>query len=472
MKIIIQILNASYCTNLKNVDHDKVLKVILSYPITFSRKGKLYKDISSAYRRNRKFGVGLLPFIKEKLDKYEEDFEIQDLTNTKLLKIKSTKDVKLFEKTLENYQMNAINILDKGINRGIIQAVTAAGKTTIAAALIDKLNKPNTLFIAPTKEIAKNSAKSFEMDLQTNIGFIGDQVKVIEPITVCLYQSLRNIVNNNPKILKQLIENVSLIIVDEAHIASKAIEDCLSPFINTYYRFGLTATPKQAYNKDVYFQITGQLGPVIHKITEEQAKERVITNVKVLMWNFFGKITEKKYMDIYRKNVLLNNTRCRLLLEMVEYSFHKENRFNCLLLVDEYEQALLIKKLSTKHHVPKPIIIWSGMSTKESDEIKEKLNNGTIEFVIATPKWSVGADIPEIETVIIGSARKSIANLTQKIGRGKRKTKGKEDLLVMDTFDRIGKYDRFFINYSETRKKFYERKGWLKGVLDGEYSTE
>jgi superfamily II DNA or RNA helicase len=469
MKIILQVIDASYCTNKKNVSHDELLKTILNYSSVYKLKGVLQRGKASAYR-HRKFGLGLINYVKEKIINNEEEYVIENLSNFKPLQIKETKDVLLCNKELEDYQLKVLDLIDKKAKRGIIQSPTGSGKTTIAAALIDKLNRPKTLIVTPTKEIARNTIYSLGKDLNADIGIIGDNEIFIENITVCLYQSLKNIIKSKPEILKHLVNYTKLIIWDEAHLASKAIEKCLVPFKNTYYRFGLTATPKQKYKKSIYFKITGQLGPVIHKITEKQAEKRIITDIKVLMWNFYDVPTEKKYMDRYRKDVLLNVKRCRLLLEAVEYSFHVQERFNCLLLVDEYEQAKLIADYSLKHDVPKPIIVWSGMSTEESDKIKEGLNNGKIEFVIATPKWSVGADIPEIETIILGSSRKSIANLLQKIGRGRRKTKGKDNLLLIDTFDVIGENDRFFKKYSTNRKNLYIKRKWFEGLYDGEYS--
>lgn len=471
MAIIIRVKNASYAEVLKNPYHHELIKSILSYSMVYRRGENLIRSKGSFFRYN-KFGLGLMPYIKEKLDLIKEPYIVRVPFKFEPLNIKETKDIKLNKKILEDYQIKVLNCLDKKIKRGIIQAPTAAGKTTIAAAIIDKYNRPKTLIITPTKDIARNTVKSLENDLQTEVGLIGDQICLIENITVCLYQSLRNILSNGKyNKFKDFILNTQLIIWDEAHIASKAIDDCLNPFTNTFYRFGLTATPKLKYKKQAYLEITGQLGPIITKITEKQASKRVVNEVKALMWNFYHTPEYTDYMSIYRHDVLLNIRRCKLLCEMVKYSFKEEGRFNCLLLVDEYKQAKLIKKYADKLiDCPNPVIVWSGISTEETEEIKKKLNTGEMPFVIATPKFSVGTDIPEIETIVMGSARKSIANLIQKVGRGRRKTKGKDSLLLMDIFDVIGEHDKFFEKYSISRKNFYIRKRWFIGAKDGDNS--
>lgn len=473
MKLIIKVRDASYATIIKNNYHTELMWTILSYSTVFKRKDDLVRNKASAFsKQGYKFGLGLMPYVKEKLKLAEEEYEIQVPFKFIPLPKKETKDVVLSNKTFENYQIKALNILDNKIKRGIIQAPTAAGKTTIAAGIIDKFNRPNTLIVTPTKDIARNTVYSLNKDLNEPIGIIGDNECFIEKITVCLYQSLRNIVKNKPQILKHLTDHTKLIIWDEAHLASKAINECLIPFVKTFYRFGLTATPKLKYKKDVYFKITGQLGPIVHKITEKQAEKRVVNDVKAIMWNFYDEPTQEDYLNKYRYDILLNVRRCKLLCEMVEYSFKQEGRFNCLMLVDQYDQAKLIEACAKKFkNIPAPVIVWSGIDTKETERIKAGLNSGEIPWVIATPKFSVGTDIPEIETIIVGSARKSIANLAQKVGRGRRKTKGKDSLLLMDTFDILGEEDKFFEKYSINRRNFYIRKKWFGGIEDGNYSS-
>jgi superfamily II DNA or RNA helicase len=464
MRIKIKILNASYAQTYKNYENDLWMKNILSFPIVYMQNGILVRKNSSAFKYN-KFGLGLISYIKEELKKVNKEYEVEISFEFKPLPIKKTKDIKLNNKEFEDYQIETLNLLDNKIKRGIISSATASGKTTISAGIIDKFNRPNTLIITPTTDIARNTVESLSNDLQTHIGLIGDSEFEIQQITVILYQSLRNIIKNKPDILKNLINKTQLIILDEIHLAPKAIEECLSLFVNTFYRFGMSATPKTIKNKKEYLQITGQVGPIITTIDDKQAEKRVITNIKCIMWEFKHDPKYKEYQLMYRYDVLLNPQRCILLCKMAEYSFKIEKRFNCLLLVDELKQAELIKSYSNSFKIPEPIIVSSQLNTTEVEKIKKDLNGGEIQFVIATTKFSVGTDIPEIETIILGSARKSIDNTIQKIGRGKRKTEGKKDLLLLDIYDIIGERDKFFKKYSKIRMKYYKEKGWIKGIF-------
>ena len=90
------------------------------------------------------------------------------------------------------------------------------------------------------------------------------------------------------------------------------------------------------------------------------------------------------------------------------------------------------------------------------------LNNFEIPFVIASPVFGVGTNIPNVQCAIMGSARKDLSNLIQKIGRGRRRTLDKDLLLLLDVYDNE---QRYFKAYSERRKNFYKRKGWLKDIF-------
>jgi len=292
------------------------------------------------------------------------------------------------------------------------------------------------------------------------IGLFGDGKKELKRITVMLYQSMRKIPN-----LVELGKYCDLIIVDECHLAIDAIEEILKNFHSTWYRYGLTATPISSARKSKWFHLTSQLGEKIITVTDKQAKKRVAP-VNAYMFKFYCEPENIDY-DLYRENVLLNEERCIFLLKMVRWAFNKKNTQSCLLLVDEYEQAKMLKRLSRKFLDTKPEIAWSKLKREDLEDIKERLNNRKLKFCIATPVFSTGTNIPNVDCVVLGSARKSITNTKQKIGRGRRKTEIKDELLLLDIYEQIGKHDKYFIKYSERRKNIYSRKKWLKEIYEG-----
>ena len=294
--------------------------------------------------------------------------------------------------------------------------------------------------------------------LKEEVGYIGDKITDPKHITVALYQSLKKF---NFEKLNKIIK---LLIVDEAHWANNSINNILKEFTYTYYRFGVTATPVSKPKKSMYFNMCDQIGPVIFKVTETQAEKRVINDVDAYMFTFKCYPKQETYLKKYLFDVLLNKKRNELLCKMVQFALKKKKRKSILLLVDQYKQAEMIKQLSKKFKLPVPEIAWS--KNKNLDDIKERLNNHTLPFCIATTVFGMGTDIPNLDTIILGSSRKSLTNLKQKIGRGRRRTNLTQNLLLLDIYDKIGDNDKYFERFSIMRKNFFTRKKWLKEIYE------
>lgn len=88
-------------------------------------------------------------------------------------------------------------------------------------------------------------------------------------------------------------------------------------------------------------------------------------------------------------------------------------------------------------------IINEKTAYKERKAIKEGCNNGTIKYVLQIGCWTVGVNIPPIDTIVILRRIGSLTLLIQLIGRGIRKLKDyhhklgmmKHDCLVLDFSD-------------------------------------
>jgi superfamily II DNA or RNA helicase len=407
-------------------------------------------------RRNNSFGYGLLDFVIEKLKEKGIDCEIKQQVKPKTLEFRE--DVKFKEIVLEDYQERILKEIEK-YRRGIIESPTASGKSIVIAGIIKKLYIPRTLIVVPTTDIARNTIRELEKLLRIPIGLVGDGSKEFKKVTVILYQSLSQITNLNP-----LNEIISLLILDEAQIANDKIEEIFKKFTNVWYRYGLSATPVSSAKKKEWFTVTSQMGKKFITVTDKQAAKRV-TKVDAYMFPFIGKSTSDSYLESYRPDVLLSEPRCKLIAKMTNWAFKEKHIGNILILVDEYKQAKLIHKMLEKEQGIYSKIASSKLSSKELERIKEDFACKKLGVCIATTVFSVGTNIPETECIILGSARKSNTNTIQKAGRGRRTLKGKDTLLLLDVYDKIGLNDKYFQKFSEQRLNIYKRKNWFREFI-------
>lgn len=457
--MIFHIMNASIVKVAGIPEEKQTLWDLLSYtrPMKLPQYGGkfAYVRTSNFDRRTNAIGYGLLDFVIKKLEEKGINCEIKN--NVKQTKLEYREDVNFKEITLENYQNKILNKVGD-IKRGIIEAPTGGGKTLITAGIIKKLYIPRTIIVVPTSDIARKTVKELEKLLRISVGLFGDNSKEIKKVTVFLYQSLSQLKNIEP-----LNKSTELIVIDESHMAVEKIEEILKKFTNVWYRYGLSATPISGAKKKEWFTITSQLGEKFVIVTDKQAKKRV-SDVDAFMFPFIGKASSDVYLEMYRPDVILNEPRNKLLAKMTSWAFDKKKIDNVLILVDEYQQAKLIHKFLKKEEGIHSKIAYSKLSSDELERIKEDLNNKKLQVCIATPVFGTGTDIPEVDCVILGSARKSISNTKQKIGRGRRRTNNK-NLLLLDIYDKIGKNDKYFQKFSERRLNIYKRKEWFKEFI-------
>jgi superfamily II DNA or RNA helicase len=81
--------------------------------------------------------------------------------------------------------------------------------------------------------------------------------------------------------------------------------------------------------------------------------------------------------------------------------------------------------------------------------------------LIASSILDEGADVPEIDTVVIASAGKSAIKGIQRIGRGMRRMAGKE-LVVYDFVDR---HAPVLLRHSKMRKRVYQQFSSTKAEI-------
>jgi superfamily II DNA or RNA helicase len=252
------------------------------------------------------------------------------------------------------------------------------------------------------------------------------------------------------------------VIVDEAHETNNSIIEYLKRKCReTYYRYGLTATPQTFENEyKKTCNMLGFIGPIIHEVSEDKTVTRVLpVVVKMAKWHC-EKATGKNYQEVLRYDVLFSNSRNENLLKKAKLELF-EGR-NILVLLDEKKHGEYMLESAIKLKIKNPYFVHGKMDKKEIEKIKKELNDRKINFVIATNVFKTGTDIPNVDCVVLASSKKSHIDTVQKIGRGRRRTKHFNELVVIDSIDsfKLAKYNKYFKKYSELRMEIYQKKGW------------
>lgn len=463
------------------------------------------------YPQSKVFPTGLVGTVAGILRKHGLRIKYEDS------RLKPEKDMYLkFEmppgKDLYYFQREAVDAA-KEIGRGIFSMPTGSGKTLTFAVAVAEIGVSPTLVFVPSLLLLKQTKEAIEKYVKhddgspVEVGIVGDGQCDIREITVMTVQtaitaydkkydnnkgSVRNMteaeiqkkyskptkknsedpdasedlsfLKDRKAVLKHLIENAQVIIVDECHRAASAIwQEVLKFCKRAYYRFAFSGT---AYREDgTGILINASFGKTLVDIpTSQLIREGYLIKPYILMVEApevlgdFDTYRDERtglIVDSHARNELI----AKIAQEVAELG-------PVLILVNVIPHGKNIQKL-----LPGSLFVCAKDSKKKKDKAIEDLLSGELPYLIATPIADEGLDLVSLKTLIMADGGKSSIRLRQRVGRTLRKSPGKQYSLVVDFMDggrNLSKHSRIRrqIYLSESEFDLSEiRPGKIKKVL-------
>ena len=225
-----------------------------------------------------------------------------------------------FQTHLREHQQKAISLISKK-DIGVIVAPPGSGKTIVGLKIISDKKQP-ALIITHRKQIAEQWTERIEAFLgipKNEIGRIGQgKHKTGKQVTVAMIQSLSKELAKSDGIIHQTA--FGTIIIDECHhIPADTFRNTVSR-LQSYYIYGLTATPFRKYNDGKLIFI--HLGEVISEVKSEEmsaaSKAKIIiknTNLDVpfnLKTDRFETLSKMLVHDLARNKLILDDVNSEL----------------------------------------------------------------------------------------------------------------------------------------------------------------
>ncbi len=324
--------------------------------------------------------------------------------------------------------------------RGILDMGTGAGKTEVACAITQYLGLP-TLFIVNKKALLLQTKERFEKRLGVEVSVFGNGKYEVGALTVASIQSLKK----HLSAVKPYLNNYfQVVFVDECHNVSnnsylKVLNQC-----NAYYRFGLSGTPlDRTDNSNLY--IVGAFGPVIYKVSSsELIEDGFLVKPKIIFApseRYGGEMDVyefnkcHKWQDVYYNGIVTNCFRNELITQMVEHLLTDWGRKNVLVLIREIEHGRILQEKFEKELMISVPFVHGGTNKNELQSYLNQFKKGRIPILIASTILDEGIDLPNISSIVLACGGESTIRSIQRIGRGIRKTEGKEDVVIIDFMD-------------------------------------
>ena len=412
------------------------------------------------------FSTGLLSKVCDILAKNNIQYTINDT------RIKPICGLSLPTNTnLRQDQEDVVKIcMDKA--RGICMLPTGYGKSFLMVDLICRLNLP-TVIIVHSLSIADQFVNDFKQRANIKIGYVGNGIVDIKPITVCMIQTLANAFKIKSKEFKS--ENINIadtqkiynmctdaqaVITDEMHamLTGTNWSKIFNKFTNSYYRLGFSATPFKT--KSISEQLVAEsiYGPKIAEATYQECIDKgyiVKPDVIIYKYKQQGLPYGMKFQQAYKERIVENEDRNYNICK-IAFEYFKQNK-KVFITVTQLSHGKLLKKMLEEVIGKGNVIFAEGcVSTeKRQNGIRDFENGGKI--LIASKVFDCGLNINSMDVIINTRSNLSQTQVIQTMGRALRNSPGKNKAYIIDIYDTNVKY---FAYHSRERLAIYEACGF------------
>lgn len=483
----ITILNNKKCQlSLDDLTVFRKIDRVLSFRLdgveyTSSFKDGHWDGITHLLTKRGIFPIGLLSTVLQELHKEEITPNIVDRRPGLIMahKLDITNQLKIMDKTPRDHQQRALMAImatndGNKIRKGIIRAATGSGKTLITAMATAELNKPTIVYVIGL-DLLKQFHQLFTSIFEEKIGFIGNGICDIQRINIAsvwtvgraLGISSKEIIlddendgseafdqTNQQKII-QMLKETKVHLFDECHSVTCSTFRSIYDQIDPEYIFGFSGTPYRDDNSDLL--ITGMLGEKIIDIPASELIEKGLLVQPTIKFISIPRqpLSSETYQSVYKKYVVENEERNQILIQEIKN-----------LLVKKYKILVLTKQI--KHQqILNDLLIDEGIAFEmlngndgvdRRQEVKELLNTGKIDLILASTIFDIGVDISALNALVLCGGGKSSIKTLQRIGRVIRQHPGKKFVAVVDTFDNT----KYLKKHSLNRYQVYCQEAGFK----------
>ena len=269
----------------------------------------------------------------------------------------------------------------------------------------------------------------------------------------------------------ELIDNTPVVIADEAHhISGDGLYNALMTFDKAQYKLALTGSI-DLKNPLLVQRITAFFGEIVHKTSnEEMIQKGVSAKPTVTMFELpYEDSTKPKsqfafekepYLTMYTREIVQNTKRNRLIGNITKGIY--DGGKTTLIIVNQIAHGDILKEMFDDLDIPSEFLSGADGSDVRAD-ITRRVTNGELRVLIATNIFDEGADISNLNALIIASGGKSFRQVMQRIGRVLRKKKTGEN--VASVFDFVDRQDEILYRHSKNRKTIYKDEGYDLHVI-------
>ncbi|MCR4753946.1 MAG: DEAD/DEAH box helicase [Lachnospiraceae bacterium] len=420
------------------------------------------------------------------IDEYREKYKIikHQQKIAKNEEVVSLEKYKLKPNSMQvGFISNLRKIIEAGEQRALLISATGTGKTFASAFAMRELGYKKVLFLVHRGQLARQTMAAYRKVFSgsARMGLVGAGHHDYDADYI--FATVQTL-NRDEHLLKYAPDTFDAICLDEAHhVPADTYQKIMRHFTPKLW-LGMTATPDKrddnVEGRNVYEMFNYQIA---YEIRLQQAMEENL----LCPFHYFG-ITDLSIIGDEKErdfSVLTSDERVRHIVEQANYYGYSGDKVKGLIFCSNIrESEVLSDKLN---HTINPrtgklyrTIALNGSATEEerqeaferlaADDIVGDTQNMThmsspLDYILSVEILNEGVDIVEVNQVIMLRPTQSPIVFIQQLGRGLRKARGKEYVVILDF---IGNYNNnFMIPIALSGDRTYNKDNIRRFILEG-----
>ena len=413
-----------------------------------------------------------LPYA-EFIGKYRQAYQKEKLIRKQKKQALQEDVVDLAQYTLEPNKMqiafveNLMKMRCENVDRALLLSSTGTGKTLASAFALREMNPRRALFLVHREQIAKQAIRSYKLVFGSSISYgllSGTSKDKDQDFLFATMQMMAK-----PDIYTQFSKDeFDVIILDECHHAGADSYQRIMGYFTPKFWLGMTASP-DTNNYDIYSIFD-------HHIAYEIRLQQALEEDLLCPFHYFGITDLEIDGEVFDDNAgvrnfanLVSDARIDYVIEQANYYGFSGERVKGLIFCSRKEEAWeLSRKFNERGYRMEALTGDDSPSRREEvisrltdDENEER----QLDYILTVDIFNEGVDIPEINQVIMLRPTQSPVVFIQQLGRGLRKSEGKEYVVILDF---IGNYmNNFMIPIALSGDRSYNKDSMRRYIREG-----
>ena len=445
-----------------------------------TEQGEVAKEIVAEFNElwNSKYALSFDDFYENYKERYKIIKHQREIAKQE--EITSIEKYKLQPNSMQvGFITNLKKILAAGEDRALLISATGTGKTYASAFAMRELRFKRVLFLVHRGQLARQTKKSYEKVFAKSVsmGLVGAGYHEYNADYV--FATVQTL-NRDEHLLQYAEDTFDCIILDEAHHVPAGTYQKIMKHFTPKLWLGMTATPDKrddnVEGRNVYEIFNYQIA---YEIRLQQAMEENL----LCPFHYFG-ITDLSIIGDEASgrdfSMLTGDERVKHIIEQADYYGYSGDKVKGLIFCSSIRET---EELSAKFNQAinpatgqhfRTIALNGSASEQERQNAFERLamnedeatiDTQPLDYIFSVEILNEGVDIVEVNQVIMLRRTQSPIVFIQQLGRGLRKTEGKEYVVILDF---IGNYkNNFMIPVALSGDRTYNADVIRKYVISG-----